>query len=142
MSGAQLIFGAGELAIVALAVVSMVIGLRLTRNYRIVGLSLAGAAVVWVVAEGIRLLQLEVIRPALAGPDDESARFLVDFFGDAVYFGLGGIGVLLLFFAAVVERASRDDGRREPVAVARRVGAQIRHYYQVRNQRERNRYGR
>ncbi|MBF6274117.1 MULTISPECIES: hypothetical protein [Nocardia] len=141
MSGAQVVFGAGELAVLVLAVVSLVAGVGLARGYRLAGWSLAGAAVLWLVAEGLRLLQFEALLPALAGPDHESARMLVGLLGDAVYFGLSGVAVLLLFFAAVVERASRGDGRREPVAVARRVGAQIRHYYRARDQRERSRRG-
>ncbi len=141
MSGAQVVFGAGELAVVVLAVISLVAGVGLARGYRLAGWSLAGAAVLWLVAEGLRLLQFEALLPALAGPDHESDRMLVGLLGDAVYFGLSGVAVLLLFFAAVVERASRGDGRREPVAVARRVGAQIRHYYQARDQRERSRRG-
>ncbi|WP_227979791.1 hypothetical protein [Nocardia spumae] len=139
MSGAQWVFGAGELAVVVLAVVSLLVGMRLARDYRVAGWSLAGAAVVWSLAEGLRLIQLEAVLPALEGAEHDSARMLVNLLGDTVYFGLGGIGVLLLFFAAVVERESRGDGRREPVAVARRVGAQAWHYYQVRNQRERSR---
>lgn len=141
MSGAQVVFGAGELAVLVLAVVSLVAGVGLARGYRLAGWSLAGAAVLWLVAEGLRLLQFEALLPTLAGPDHESARMLVGLLGDAVYFGLSGVAVLLLFFAAVVERASRGDGRREPVAVARRVGAQIRHYYRARDQRERSRRG-
>lgn len=141
MSSAQVVFGAGEVAVVVLAVVSLAAGVRLARSYRLAGWSLAAAAVVWLVAEGLRLLQLEVVLPALAGADHESARVLVNLLGDTVYFGLGGVGVLLLFFAAVVERASRGDGRREPVAVARRVGAQAWRYYQARDQRERSRRG-
>ncbi|MEV5651267.1 hypothetical protein AB0L57_23710 [Nocardia sp. NPDC052254] len=139
MSGAQLVFGAGEAAVIALAAVSLVIGLRLARERRLAGLSLAGAGVVWLVAEGVRLLQLEVIRPALAGPDNETARLLVDLTGDNLYFGLGGLGVLLLFFAAVVDRAGRGDGRREPMALARQVGDQAWRYYRARDQRERSR---
>ncbi|MCC3317278.1 hypothetical protein [Nocardia africana] len=141
MSSAQVVFGAGELAVVVLAVVSLTAGFRLARSYRLAGWSLAAAAVVWLVAEGVRLLQLEAVLPALAGADHESARMLVTLLGDTVYFGLGGAGVLLLFFAAVVERASRGDGRREPVAVARRVGARAWRYYQARDQRERSRRG-
>ncbi|WP_036505437.1 hypothetical protein [Nocardia aobensis] len=141
MSGAQVVFGAGELAVVVLAGVSLVAATRLARSYRIAGWSLAAAAVLWLVAEGVRLLQLEAVLPALPGPDHESARMLVTLLGDTVYFGLGGAGVLLLFFAAVVERTSRGDGRREPVALARRVGAQAWHYYRARDQRERSRRG-
>ncbi|NKY84926.1 hypothetical protein [Nocardia veterana] len=138
MSGAELIFGAGEVAVVVLAVVSLIVGLRLASSVRIAGLSLAAAALLWLLAEGLRMLQLGVVLPALAGPDHESARLLVSLLGDTLYFGVGGIGVLLLFFAAVVDRASRGDGRREPVAMARRIGAQAWHYYQARNQRERS----
>ncbi|AHH21518.1 hypothetical protein NONO_c67510 [Nocardia nova SH22a] len=139
MSGAQVVFGAGEAAVVLLAAVSLVVGLRVARVHRVAGLSLAGAGVVWIVAEGLRLLQLEVIHPALAGEDDETLRLLVDLTGDNLYFGLGGIGVLLLFFAAVADRSSRGDGRREPVAVARQLGERAWQYYQARNARERSR---
>ncbi len=139
MSGAQLVFGAGAGAVIVLAAVSVTIGLRLARERRLAGLSLVGAGAVWFAAEGLRLLQLEVIHPALAGPDNETLRLLVDLVGDNLYFGLGGIGVLLLFFAAVVDRGSRGDGRREPMALARQVGQQAWRYYRARGQRERNR---
>ncbi|MBF4996575.1 hypothetical protein IRT45_05325 [Nocardia sp. BSTN01] len=141
MSSAQVVFGAGELAVVVLAGVSLVAASRMVRGYRTAGLSLAAAAVVWLVAEGVHLVQLEAVLPALPGPDHESARMLVTLLGDTVYFGLGGAGVLLLFFAAVVERPCRDDGRREPVALARRVGARAWRYYRAREQRERSRRG-
>src|SRR5690242_8509049 len=93
MSGAQVVFGAGELAVVVLAGASLVAASRLARSYRIAGWSLAAAAVLWLVAEGVRLVQLEAVLPALPGPDHESARMLVTLLGDTVYFGLGGAGV-------------------------------------------------
>ncbi|BCK58556.1 hypothetical protein NWFMUON74_63280 [Nocardia wallacei] len=134
----SVVFAAGEVAVVALGAGSLVFGLRLARRYRIAGLALAGGALVWLLAEALRGLQLGVVIPALAGEEHESARMIVNLLGDTVYFGLGGIGVLLLFFAAVVERPDVD-GRREPVAAARQLGAAAWRYYRDRNRRERSR---
>lgn len=134
------VFGAGEAGVLVLAVLSFAAGLRVAREYRLVGWSLIGAALLWLFAEGLRLIQLEAILPALTGPEHESARLLVGLLGDAIYFGVGGIAVVLLFFAVVVQR-SAGDGRREPSMVARQLGERAWHYYRVRQEWERSRRG-
>ncbi|MBB5914650.1 hypothetical protein BJY24_003517 [Nocardia transvalensis] len=136
------VFGVSEAVVVLLVVVSLVIGVSLARRYRVAGLALAAGALVWLLAEGLHWVQLAAIMPALEGHEHESARLIVSLLGDTVYFGVGGIGILLLFFAAVVER-DIEDGRREPVAAARQLGAAAWRYYQDHNRRERSRrYGR
>ena len=135
------VFAAGETGVLVLAAISVLAGLRLAREYRIVGWSLIGAGLLWLCAEVLRLLQLEAILPALSGAEHESARMLVGLLGDAVYFGVGGIAVALLFFAVVVQRSPAGDGRREPTAVARHLGERAWHYYRVRQEWERSRRG-
>ncbi|MBF6172640.1 hypothetical protein [Nocardia blacklockiae] len=137
MAGPAL-FGASEVVVVVLAVASMACGVRWARRYRVAGWATVAAAAAWLVAEALRWLQLGAIMPALAGEEHESARMIVGLLGDTVYFGVGGIGILLLFFAAVADRPT-GDGRREPVAVARQLGAAAWRYYQDRNRPERSR---
>ncbi|MGV9675186.1 hypothetical protein ACWDSJ_07895 [Nocardia sp. NPDC003482] len=142
MAGTWL-FGGSEVAVVLLVAGSLVAGARLAGRHRVAGLSLMAGAAAWLAAEGLHWIQLGVIEPRLHGEEHESSRLILGMLGDTVYFGLGGIGLLLLFFAAVVDRAPEGDGRREPVAVARQLGAQAWRYYQDRNRRERSRrYGR
>lgn len=138
MSG-SMVFGASEVAVVVLVAGSLVFGLRLARSYRIAGLALTGGALAWLVAEGIHWVQLGLVMPRLRGEEHDSARFIVSLLGDSVYFGIGGIGVLLLFFAAVVDREPGADGRREPTVVAQQLGRAAWRYYQQRNRQERSR---
>ncbi|RDI66683.1 hypothetical protein DFR76_104433 [Nocardia pseudobrasiliensis] len=138
MHGA-VVFGISEVAVVALVIASLAAGLRLAGRYRVAGLSLAAGALAWLLAEIVHWLQLGLLVPRLEGEEHSTSRLIAGMLGDAVYFGIGGIGVLLLFFAAVVDRRPAGDGRREPVAVARQLGAAAWHYYQDRDRRERGR---
>ncbi|MBS2534638.1 hypothetical protein KGQ20_17850 [Catenulispora sp. NF23] len=144
MSGST-IFAAGEVGVMLLAVVAMVLGARLAKRYRSAGSALAAGGVAWLLAAAVYWLQLGAILPALSGKEHEGARLVVSILGDSVYFGLGGIGLLLAFFAVVADRGggagtgSGGDGLREPNVVARRVAALAWQHYQAGKQRERER---
>ncbi|MVU76979.1 hypothetical protein GPX89_06930 [Nocardia sp. ET3-3] len=136
MNGATL-FGASEIAVAALAVGTMIFGLSLARRHPAAGWSSVAGACAWLLAEGAFRIQSSLIMPRLAGHEHESARLIVGMLGEAVYFGLGGIGILLLFLAAVADRAPNSDQRPEPVALAGKLAGQAWRYYSARNQRGR-----
>ncbi|WP_330184739.1 hypothetical protein OHB26_14795 [Nocardia sp. NBC_01503] len=127
---APLVFEVSEMAVLTLAIGTLGTGASMLRRYRVAGTALLLGAVAWLLAEGAHWLQIGVVMPRLEGEEHDSARFIVSMLGDALYFGIGGIGLLLLFFAAVADRTARDDRRREPLELAQRVGAQAWRYYQ------------
>ncbi|MEV6768467.1 hypothetical protein AB0N05_07515 [Nocardia sp. NPDC051030] len=137
---APILFEASEVAIVALAVGTMAFGVRLARRHPGAGWAAVAGAAAWLIAEGAHWIQAEVIMPRVEGEEHDFARVLVTMLGEAVYFGVGGIGILLLFFAAVADRAPREDQRPEPGVLARRVLGEAWRYYNSRDQR--GRYGR
>ncbi|MGW4246004.1 hypothetical protein [Nocardia sp. NPDC004722] len=137
MSGATL-FGLSEIAVAVLATATIVFGLSLARRHRLAGAATVAGAVAWLAAEGAHWLQNATIMPGLAGDEHASARLIVGMLGEAVYFGLGGLGILLLFFAAVADRAPRADQRPEPAVLARKLlGQAWRYYSTARTQRGR-----
>lgn len=155
MNGAT-IFEGSEVGVMALALASTVLGLRLASRCRSAGLALAAGGVAWLLAAAVYWLQLEAIIPALSGPEHESARLIVRILGDTVYFGLGGLGLLLTFFAVVADRDAGDgggsgagggdghagnDGLRDPGVVARRLAGLAWDHYRAGKQRERDRRG-
>ncbi|UGT42424.1 hypothetical protein LTV02_03105 [Nocardia yamanashiensis] len=123
------LFPATEAVVVVLAVGTSAFGFRLARRHRTAGYCTAAGAFVWLLAEGVHWVQGVVIAPRVAGEEHGFLRVLVTMLGEAVYFGLGGLGILLLFFAAVADRPARDDERPEPTALAQRlIGAAWRYY--------------
>lgn len=126
---APLLFEVSEIAVLTLAAGTLVAGVSMLRRYPVAGAALLLGALAWLIAEGLHWLQIGVIMPGLEGEEHDSARLLVGMIGDALYFGVGGIGLLLLFFAAVADRAARGDQRREPLALAQQAGAQAWRYY-------------
>ncbi|MFJ4649968.1 hypothetical protein ACIP5Y_01700 [Nocardia sp. NPDC088792] len=137
MSGTTL-FSVSEVVVVVLAVGTILFGARLARRHPAAGWATVAGALVWLVAEGVHWLQADAIMPRLAGEGHGGLRVIVSMLGEAVYFGIGGIGILLLFFATVVDRAPRADGRPEPAVMARQVLTQAWRYYNSRNQGRRN----
>lgn len=133
-------FSVSEVAVVGLAVGTMVFGVRLARRYPAAGWATVAGALVWLLAEGAHWVQADVIMPRLEGEEHDGLRVIVSMLGEAVYFGMGGIGILLLFFATVADRAPRDDRRPEPTVLARQLAGQAWRYYNSRNQK--GRYGR
>lgn len=132
------LFPATEAAVVVLAAGTAVFGFRLARRHRTAGYCTAAGAFIWLLAEGAHWIQGLVIAPRVADEEHGFLRVLVTMLGEAVYFGLGGLGILLLFFAAVADRPARDDDRPEPTALARRLIGQAWHYYSS----QRSRHGR
>lgn len=135
MSG-PLLFEVSEAAVVLLAAGTLGAGMHMMRRYPLAGAALTLGALAWLAAEGTHWLQVGLIMPKLEGEHHDSARFLVSMLGDTLYFGIGGLGLLLLFFAAVADREPRGDRRREPLALAQQAGAQAWRYY--RNSQGRN----
>ncbi|MEC3914656.1 hypothetical protein [Nocardia sp. CDC160] len=136
MNGATL-FGASEIAVGVLAAVTVVFGFSLARRHPLAGWCTVAGAFAWVLAEAVHWAQTDLIMPGLEGHEHKSARFIVGMLGEGVYFGIGGLGILLLFFAAVADRAPRSDQRPEPAALAGKLIGQAWRYYSTREQRGR-----
>lgn len=129
------VFATSEALVATVAIVTIVSGVRLLGRYRLAATATILGAIGFVAAEALHWLQEDVVIHALRDESHKSLRLVVGILGDTLYFGIGGLGILLLFFAVVADRAEVTDRKREPVELARHIVSVAWRFYQDRSRR-------